>query len=163
MSNLDLQEFHSFLEQLIDQAPGDGRRWTDRIVNSILTEHAERLDKIQSHVLQLGIRTLIRNNCRARNRSSPDNQLKLFEEYSTPKRISVPYHDEDGKFGWKSRRREDITLEELDSTIRRWSERPSKPSKALQGLMKLAERAKPFREKTTTLMEALEMAQKDAK
>lgn len=161
MASLDLIEFHAFLEQLIDQAPGDGRRWTDRIVSSILTDYPDRLQKVQTEINALGIRALIRNNCRAKTRSTPDNQLSFFEGYRVSKRLSVPYHDADGKLRWRSKRREEISFEELDSTIARWTERPTKPSKALQGLIEVAKRTERYRGRAKTLAEAFEMALAD--
>ncbi|RWO61616.1 hypothetical protein [Mesorhizobium sp.] len=72
MSNLELREFHSFLERLIENSSREQRFSVDKIVNTVLSEHPQRLEKIQNQVIGLGLRALIRNNCRAKT-SATDN------------------------------------------------------------------------------------------
>jgi hypothetical protein len=151
------------LEELIDQSSGEDPGWMDKVITSILTNHSGRLAKIQSHVNDLGLRVLIRNNCRAKNRAQKIDGSDLFGEYRVAKRVAVPYHDENGKLRFKHKPRGDLTHEELADSISRLSERPNKPSKALQDLMKLAERTQPYKGRTTNLTEALNMAQADGK
>ncbi|TIN84230.1 MAG: hypothetical protein E5X94_03200 [Mesorhizobium sp.] len=90
MSNLELREFHSFLERLIENSSREQRFSVDKIVNTVLSEHPQRLEKIQNQVISLGLRALIRNNCRAKTSATDNGPDRDFEDIA--KRIR-PYRD----------------------------------------------------------------------
>jgi hypothetical protein len=162
MSNLDLLEFHSFLEQLIDDSCRDGRFSVDKIIGTILTRHSKRVAKIQDQVNDLGLRALIRNNCRAKKSASsagPD----IFGYYRLGKLVSVPYKDERGKLRWDKKRRSQLSLEEFDGIRAHWADRPPGQSKERRDFDEIARRIKPYRKKANSVAEALEMAQRDGK
>lgn len=46
MSNLELKEFHSFLEELIEETSRDGHFSVNKTIGSIVTQHPSRLAKI---------------------------------------------------------------------------------------------------------------------
>jgi hypothetical protein len=162
MSNLDLKEFHSFLEQLIEQSSRDERFSVEKTIGTILTKHPKQLEKIQHHINNLGLRALIRNNCRAKN-SSVSAGPDMFGHYHLGKRISVPYHDGQGKLRWDKKRRGELSFEDLDEILARWSDRPTKQSQERLDYEDIAEKTKQYRNTARTVSEALEMAQRDGK
>jgi hypothetical protein len=54
---------------------------------------------LQSHIDDLGIRALVRNNRRAKNRVA-SNGPDMFGHYGLGKRVAVPYLDDKGKQRW---------------------------------------------------------------
>lgn len=160
MSNLDLREFHSFLERLIENSPRGQRFSIDKIVNTILAEHPQRLEKIQDQAIVLGLRALIRNNCRAKN-SATDNGPDMFGDYRIGKRVSVPYKDGEGKLRWDKKRRNELSFEDFDEIVARWDERPARQSQDRRDFEDIAKRIRPYRDQARTVGEALEMAARD--
>lgn len=162
MSDLDLKEFHSFLEELIEESSHDGRFSVDKTISTILTRHPKRLAKIQDHVNDLGLRALIRNNCRAKN-SIASTGPDMFGHYRLGKRISVPYRDEQGKLRWDKKRRSELSFADLDEILARWNERPIRQSQERRDFDDIVRRTKPYRNKARSVGEALEMAQRDGR
>lgn len=162
MSSLDLKEFHSFLEELIEESSRGGRFSVDKTISTILTLHPKRLAKIQDHVNDLGLRALIRNNCRAKN-SAASPGPDMFGHYRLGKRISVPYRDEHGKLRWDKKRRSELSFADLDEILARWNDRPTRQSQERRDFDDIAERTKPYRNKAHSVGEALEMAQRDGR
>lgn len=160
MSKLDLQEFHSFLEELIEASTRDGRFSVDRTVNSVVTLHPERLSKIQDYLNVLGLRTLIRNNCRSK-KGNASVGLDMFGHYSLGKRIPVPYRDDRGKLRWDKKRPNELSFDELDEILARWTDRPTQRSRERRDYDDIARRTLPYRNKARNIGEALEMALKD--
>jgi hypothetical protein len=162
MSNLDLKEFHSFLEGLIEESSEDRRFSVDKTVSAILTRYPQRLAKIQDHVNDLGLRALIRNNCRAKN-STASNGPDMFGHYRLGKRIPVPYRDEQGKLRWDRKRRSELSFTDLDEILARWNDRPTRQSQERRDFDDIARRTKPYRDKARSVSEALEMARRDGR
>lgn len=162
MSNLELKEFHSFLEELIEESSRDERFSIDKIINTILARHPERLAKIQVHLSVLGLRALIRNNCRAKN-STAGNGPDMFGHYRLGKRISVPYQDEQGKLRWDKKRRTELSFAELDEIRARWNDRPTRQSQERRDFDDIATRIEPYRNSARSVGEALMMAQRDGR
>jgi hypothetical protein len=162
MSNLDLKEFHSFLEELIEETSREGRFSIEKTIGTILTKHPKRLARIQDHLNNLGLRALIRNNCRAKN-SAAGTDPDMFGHYHLGKRISVPYHDEKGKLRWDKKRRSELSFDDLDELLARWSDRPTRESQERRDLDDIAKRTKPYRNEARSIGEALEMAQRDGR
>lgn len=162
MSNLDLKEFHAFLEELIEELSLDGRFSVDKTVSTILIQHSQRLAKIQDHINNLGLRALIRNNCRSKN-STTSTSPDMFGHYRLGKRISVPYRDEQGKLRWDKKRRSELSFAELDEIRARGDDRSIRPSRERQDLDDIDKRTKPYRNKAHNVGEALEMAQQDGR
>lgn len=161
MSNLDLKEFHSFLEQFIEEAFCDGRFSVDKTVSTILTQHPERLARVQNYVNDLGLRALIRNNCRAKNSTTNNSGPDMFGHYRLGKRISVPYRDEHGKLRWDKKRRSELSFADLDEILSRWNDRRARPSQERRDLDEIDRRTKRYRHKAQNVGDALEMAQRD--
>ncbi|TPL62956.1 hypothetical protein [Mesorhizobium sp. B2-3-15] len=162
MSHLNLKEFHSFLEQLIEESSRDGRFSIDKIISAIVTRYPERLANVQAQINDLGLRALIRNNCRAKN-SSASTGPDLFGHYRLGKRISVPYHDEHGKLRWDKKRRSDLSFGDLDEILARWSDRPTRQSQERLDFDDIARKTQPYRNKARSIGEALQMAQEDGR
>lgn len=80
MSNMELREFHTFLEGLIERTSEEQRFSVDKVVGTILSRHPDRIEKIRDQVIALGLRVLIRNNCRAKV-SSTSNTPDMFGHY----------------------------------------------------------------------------------
>lgn len=160
MSSLELREFHNFLEGLIEESSTEQRFSIDKVVGAILHSHPKRLEKIQDHVIGLGLRTLIRNNCRAKV-SSTNNGPDMFGHYHLGKRIPVPYKDEHGKLRWDRKRRTELSFDDLDEVIARWEDRPPKQSRDRKDFDEIARRTAPYRDVARTVGEALEMAERD--
>ncbi|RWB26981.1 MULTISPECIES: hypothetical protein [Mesorhizobium] len=161
MSNLELREFHSFLERLIENSSREQRFSVDKIVNTVLSEHPQRLEKIQNQVISLGLRALIRNNCRAKT-SATDNGPDMFGDYHIGKRVSVPYKDDKGKLRWDKKRRGELTFDDFDEIIARWDDRPARQSQDRRDFEDIAKRIRPYRDRARTVGEALEMAARDS-
>lgn len=162
MSDLDLKEFHSFLEELIEESSRDGRFSVNRTINAILTRHSKRLAKIQDHVNDLGLRALIRNNCRAKN-SMASTGPDMFGHYHLGKRIAVPYRDDLGKLRWDRKRRSELSFADLDEILARWNDRLTRKSQERRDFDDIARRTKPYRKKARNVGEALAMAQEDGR
>lgn len=162
MSNLELKEFHSFLEALIEESSPDGRFSVTKAVGAILTQHANRLAKVQDHINDLGLRALIRNNCRAKN-STASAGPDMFGHYRLGKRIPVPYHDEQGKLRWNKKRRSELSFGDLDGIRARYQDRPTRLSQERRDLDEIARRTAPYRNIASSVGEALEMAQRDGR
>lgn len=162
MSELELRQFHSFLEGLIDESFKDGRFSVDRIVSRVIAEHPERLQGIRAHLEDLGLRALIRNNCRAKNRSS-DLQPDMFSQYGLAKRIAVPYVDDLGKNRWDKKSRGELSFDDLDRIRARRGDRPAKISKEQEELEEIAVRTAPYRSLTNRVADALAMAKRDGR
>ncbi|MBY3173134.1 MULTISPECIES: hypothetical protein [Rhizobium] len=160
MSNLELREFHSFLEELIEKSPRGARFNADRIIGTILSQHPQRIERIRDQVIALGLRALIRNNCRAKT-STTSNGPDLFGHYKVPRRVSVPYRDDKGRLQWDRKPRGELSFEDIDEIIARWEDRPKKPSKDRRDLDEIARRIEPYRHRAQTVGEALEMAERD--
>lgn len=160
MSSLELKEFHSFLEELIEESFRDERFSIDSIINTILTRHPKRLANIQAHLNVLGLRTLIRNNCRAKN-STVNNDPDMFGHYRLGKRIAVPYQDEQGKLRWDKKRRTELSFADLDEIRARWNDRPTQQSQERLDFDDIATRIEPYRNIARSVGEALVMAQRD--
>lgn len=158
MSNsLDLAEFHTFLEQVIEDTSDKSGFSTDRIIHAVTSKYPQQLAKIQEHVIALGLRTLIRNNCRAK-RSSSSNGPDMFGHYHVGKRVSVPYKDAKDRLRFKKIRRDHMSFEDLDEVISRLQSRPAKPSRELQDLLEIANLTSQFRGQATNVAEGLELA-----
>lgn len=162
MSQLELKEFHSFLEELIEESSRNGRLSIDKTVSAIVTDYPERLAKIQTQVNDLGLRALIRNNCRAKN-SIANVGPDMFGHYRLGKRISVPYRDDHGKLRWDKKRRNELSFADLDEILARWNDRPARQSRERRDFDDIAKRTNPYRNKARNLGEALEMAQQDGR
>lgn len=162
MSNMELREFHTFLEGLIERASEEQRFSVDKVVGMILSRHPDRIEKIQDQVIALGLRALIRNNCRAKV-SSTNNGPDMFGHYHVSKRISVPYKDEKGKLRWDRKRRTELSFGDLDEIIARWDDRPTKQSRDRQDFDEISRRIGPYRDVARTVGEALEMADRDGR
>lgn len=162
MSDLELRQFHSFLEGLIDESFQEGRFSIDRIVSRVIAEHPEKLQGIRSHLDDLGLRTLIRNNCRAKNRAT-DPEPDMFGHYGLGKRIAVPYVDDQGKNRWDQKPRGELSFDDLDRIRARRGDRPTKVSKDQKELDEIAVRAEPYRGLTNRIANALAMAQRDGR
>jgi hypothetical protein len=160
MSNLELREFHSFLEGVIEESSQEQRFSIEQVVGTILSKHPQRLDKIKDEVMALGLRALIRNNCRAKV-SSTNNGPDMFGHYHVGKRISVPYKDDKGKLRWDRKRRTELSFEDFDEIIARWDDRPSRQSRDRKDFDEISRRTAPYREVARTIGEALEMAERD--
>lgn len=89
----------SFLEELIEKSPRGTLFKADRIIGTILSQHPQRIERIRDQVIALGLRALIRNNCRAKT-STTSNGPDMFGHYKVPTRLSVPYHDEEVRLPW---------------------------------------------------------------
>ena len=162
MSDLDLKEFHTFLEELIEQSSGSGGFSVDATIATLATKHPRQLAKVQDHITELGLRALIRNNCRAKKRATsagPD----MFGHYRISKLVSVPHHDENGKFRWEKKRRTDMSFDDLDGILGRFTERPTRQSKERQDYDEINHRTRPYRNKARNVSEALEMADRDGR
>ncbi|MFD9901286.1 hypothetical protein [Mesorhizobium sp. NPDC059025] len=162
MSDLELKKFHSFLEGLIEDTPVDQRFSVDKVIAMILSLHSERLEKVQGYVNDLGLRALIRNNCRAKTRSvnlGPD----LFGQYRIGKLVSVPYLNENGKLRWDKKRRGELSFDELDEVRKRLTNRPVRQSKEQRDFDSIAERTDPYRNKAKNIGEALKMAEQEGR
>ncbi|NHT77738.1 hypothetical protein G8E10_18705 [Rhizobiaceae bacterium CRRU44] len=162
MSDLELRQFHSFLEDLIDESFRTGRFSADKIVLRVVTEYPERLDNIRMHLNDLGLRALIRNNCRAKNRTSsvePD----MFGHYGLGKRVAVPYVDDHGKNRWDRKPRGELSFDDLDRIRERRDERPARASRDQKELEDIAKRAEPYRSLTESISQALAMAERDGR
>ena len=142
MSDLDLKEFHSFLEELIEESSRGGRFSVDETISKIVTQYPKHLEKVQGHINDLGLRALIRNNCRAKN-SAANTGPDMFGHYKLGKRISVPYHDDQGKLRWDRKRRSELSFPDLDEILARWNDRPTQRSKERRDFDDIAERTKP--------------------
>ncbi|RWP38201.1 hypothetical protein [Mesorhizobium sp.] len=161
MSNLELREFHSFLERLIENSSREQRFSVDKVVNTVLSEHPQRLEKIQNQVIGLGLRALIRNNCRAKT-SATDNGPDMFGDYRIGKRVSVPYKDGKGKLRWDKKRRGELTFDDFDEIIARWDDRPARQSQDRREFEDIAKRIRPYRDQARTVGEALGLAARDS-
>lgn len=159
MSNLELREFHSFLEGVIEESSREQRFSIEQIVGNILSKHPQRLEKIKDEVTALGLRALIRNNCRAKA-SSTNNGPDMFGHYHVGKRVSVPYKEK-GKLRWDKKRRTELSFDDLDEIIARWDDSPPKQSRDRKDFDEIARRAAPYRAVARTIGEALEMAERD--
>lgn len=160
MSNLELREFHSFLEGVIEDSSREKRFSIDKVVATVLSRHAVRLDKIKDEVMVLGLRALIRNNCRAKVSAAhvgPD----LFGNYGVGKRVSVRYLDENGKTRWDKKLRSELSFDDLDGIIARLDGGPPKQSRDRKDYDDIARRAAPYRGVASTIGEALKMAERD--
>ncbi|WP_438748321.1 hypothetical protein [Pararhizobium sp. O133] len=162
MSSLDLREFHSFLEGLIEESSREQRFSIEKIIGTIVSRHPQRLEKVQEQVMALGLRALIRNNCRAKV-SSVENGPDMFGHYHVGKRISVPYKDEQGRLRWDRKRRTELSFDDLDGIIARWDDRPPKQSRDRMDFDDIFRRTAPYREIARTIGEALEMAERDGR
>ncbi|KVK53959.1 hypothetical protein BCY90_18860 [Agrobacterium deltaense] len=162
MSNLELREFHSFLEGLIEESSQEQRFSIDRIVGTILSSHPQRLEKIQTQVIALGLRALVRNNCRAKV-SSMNNGPDMFGHYHVGKRVAVPYKDDKGKLRWDRKRRTELSFDDLDEIIARWDDHPPQRSRDRQEFEDISRRAAPYRGQALTIGQALEMAKRDGR
>lgn len=162
MSNMELREFHTFLEGLIERTSEEQRFSIEKVVGTLLSLHPDRIDKIQSHVIALGLRTLIRNNCRAKV-SSTNNGPDMFGHYNISKRISVPYKDDRGKLRWDKKRRTELSFDDLDEIIARWDDRPTKQSRDRQHFDEISRKIAPYRDVARTIGEALDMADRDGR
>ena len=164
MSNLEVRQFHSFLEELIDESFQTGRFSIDRIVSAVITKHPDKLTGIQAHLNDLGLRVLIRNNCRAKNKaSSSDSGPDMFGHYGLGKRVAVPYIDDKGKRRWDRKPRSELTFADLDRIRARRDDRPSKHSKEQRDYDDIASRTERYREMTSSVAEALAMADRDGR
>ncbi|WAX94253.1 hypothetical protein N7E70_021645 [Aminobacter sp. NyZ550] len=162
MSDLELRQFHSFLEGLIDEAFQGGRFSVDKIVNKVVAEHPERLQSIRTHLDVLGLRALIRNNCRAKNKTG-DPEPDMFGHYGLGKRVAVPYIDELGKNRWDRKPRGELSFDDLDRIRAKRGGRPAKVSKDQKELDEIAVRTEPYRGMTNRVADALAMAQRDGR
>ncbi|MER8529303.1 MULTISPECIES: hypothetical protein [unclassified Mesorhizobium] len=162
MSNLELKEFHSFLEELIEESSREGRFSVDKTISTIVTRYPERIANVQDHINDLGLRALVRNNCRAKN-SATSTGPDMFGHYRLGKRISVPYRDEKGKLRWDRKRRNELSFADLDEIVARWSDRPTRQSQERRDFDDIARRTKPYRNEAHSVGEALEMAQRDGR
>lgn len=160
MSDLALKEFHSFLEDLIDKSSGGDGFSVDRTIQTLLASHPEALAKVQDHINELGLRALIRNNCRAKNRSAspgPD----MFGRFRVGKMVPVPYHDDKGKLRWNKKPRNDLLIADLDEILARTADRPARPSRERRDMEEIARRIAPYRNRARSVSEALQMAEED--
>lgn len=132
------------------------------MVGTILSRHPHRLEKIQDQVMALGLRALIRNNCRAKV-SSTNNGPDMFGHYHVGKRISLPYKDERGKLRWDKKRRTELSFEDLDEIIARRDDRPPKQSRDRNDFDDISRRTAPYRDVARTVGEALEIAERDGR
>lgn len=162
MSDLALKEFHTFLEDLIEKSSVSGGFSVDRTIQSLIVTHPQVVAKVQDHINELGLRALIRNNCRAKNRATatgPD----MFGHFRVGKMVSVPYHDNEGKLRWVKKPRNQLLIVELDEILARSAERPAEPSKERRDLAEIARRIAPYRTRAKSVAEALQLAAKDEK
>ncbi|TCU33505.1 hypothetical protein [Rhizobium azibense] len=162
MSSLELREFHTFLEGLIEESTREQRFSIDKIVGTILHRHPQRLERIQDQVVALGLRALIRNNCRAKV-SSTNNGPDMFGHYHVGKRIPVPYKDEKGKLRWDKKRRTELSFHDLDEIITRWDDHPPQQSRDRKDFDEISRRTAPYRDVARTVGEALQMAERDGR
>jgi len=161
MSGADLIEFHAFLEDLIRKSSNDQSFEPTKLINVIIEQHPERIEKIQGLLNVLGLRALIRNNGRAKRSTTtgPD----LFGHYNLGKRLSVPIRDGRGKLRWLSKSRNELTFSDLDSIIARGEEKPAKESKDRKHLVEIEKRTRPYRGLVQSIEEALAMAERDGR
>lgn len=159
MSSQDIAEFHSFLEGVIETTSKENFS-AERIVHAILNEHPDRLAKIQAHVTALGLRTLIRNNCRAK-RSILQEGPDLFGHFKVGKRIAVPFYDNKNKLRFTRKRRDELSFHDLDRILMRLRNRPQKPSRELENYDAIAKRVERYRDQGVSVFEALELARRD--
>lgn len=162
MSDLDLKEFHSFLEELIETSSKGGRFSVDATIQTLISRHPARLAKVQGHINDLGLRALIRNNCRAKN-STASAGPDMFGHYRVGKRVAVPFYDDNGKLRWDRKPRRELSFADIDGIVARWNERPSRPSRERRDLDEIVRRTKPYRNKAANVAEALEMADRDGR
>ncbi|BCH59331.1 hypothetical protein ACQY1H_08830 [Agrobacterium vitis] len=161
MSNLELNEFHSFLEELIEKSSRGTRFNADKIIETIMSKHPSRLEKVQNQVMVLGLRALIKNNNRSKTSKISDGP-DLFGNYGISKRISVPYRDEKGGLHWDQKGRDELSFEDLDEIIARLEDREKKPSKNRKNMDEIVKKVAPYRDKAKTVAEALKMAERDS-
>lgn len=159
MSSQDITDFHTFLEDVIESTSKE-KFSTEKIVSAILAKHPDRLAKIQAHVTVLGLRTLIRNNCRAK-RSVTQEGPDLFGHFRVGKRIAVPFYDDKNKLRYTRKRRDELSFNDLDKILTRLRNRPQEPSRELQNYDAIAKRIERYRDKNVSVFEALEMARQD--
>lgn len=160
MSKLELHEFHSFLENLIEEGNQERIVATDKIIQKILTHHAHRIEKIQRHLNEQGLRVLIRNNNRAKKKRLSDGH-DLFGYYSLGKIVSVPYLDEKGKRRWHRIARSNLSHDDIDRVLAYGQQKPVKPSKERLDLEEIAKIMAKYRGFAKNAGEALRMAEKD--
>lgn len=110
----------------------------------------------------MGLRALIRNNCRAKV-SSTNNGPDMFGHYHVGKRILVPYKDEKGKLRWDKKRRTELSFHDLDEIITRWDDRPPQQSRDRKDFDEISRRTAPYRDVARTVGEALQMAERDGR
>jgi hypothetical protein len=161
MSDLDLRQFHTFLEDLIEQSSRGGVFSINKTIETLVTKHPRQLDKIQDHITELGLRALIRNNCRAKK--SVSNSPDMFGRYRLGKLIAVPTHDANGKFQWDKKRRSEMSFDDLDGIRSRFTDRPTKLSRERQDYDEIEKRTRPYRAVAGNVSEALEMAERDGR
>ncbi|MGO6810165.1 hypothetical protein ACC702_03535 [Rhizobium ruizarguesonis] len=87
----------------------------------------------------------------------------MFGHYQVPKRVAVPYRDDNGTLKWDRKPRGELSFQDLDEIIARWEERPKKPSKDRQSLEEIARKIEPYWQQASTVGEALEMAERDGR
>lgn len=162
MSDLDLKEFHSFLEDLIETSSQGGRFSVDATIQTLIAKHPTRLEKVQAHINDLGLRALIRNNCRAKN-SAGSSGPDMFGHYRVGKRVAVPFYDDLGKLRWDRKPRRALTFGDIDGMIARWNERPTRPSRERRDLDEIVRRTRPYRNQASNVAKALEMADRDGR
>lgn len=157
MSNLDVSEFHAFLDGQIKESLQEGNYNPGRLIQQIRTKHPEKIKKIQAKIDELGLRALIKSNGRLK-RTEKDDQPTLFRDSGLGNFAAVPYTDENGKFRWKWMLRSDLSLEDVESIVLRRKELNSREREDGSELEKLLANASRFKNVTSNFRDALKMA-----